>query len=201
MEPTEMAGVAEAETQAAYAWALDYDDPDEIPTQPIRLTSRRIMALSLAAGLVVIAMAGAVALMVARDHGQQKAAPAPPRVIETVAPSPTATVTVTVASPAPAPPRNAANESRFVSEVFDNIPTANIPGGRPTDNRLIAYGYEACEMMDRYPNPPSAAEPFYAKVSSDAGYVRDPANIDSTSRYNQERFMGIAALYLCEDRG
>ena len=62
MEPTEMAGVAEAETQAAYAWALDYDDPDEIPTQPIRLTSRRIMALSLAAGLVVIAMAGAVAL-------------------------------------------------------------------------------------------------------------------------------------------
>ena len=26
-EPTEMAGVAEAETQAAYAWALDYDDP------------------------------------------------------------------------------------------------------------------------------------------------------------------------------
>ena len=24
-EPTEMAGVAEAETRAAYAWALDYD--------------------------------------------------------------------------------------------------------------------------------------------------------------------------------
>ena len=86
--------------------------------------------------------------MVARDHGQQKAAPAPPRVIETVAPSPTATVTVTVASPAPAPPRNAANESRFVSEVFDNIPTANIPGGRPTDNRLIAYGYEAQVCRD-----------------------------------------------------
>jgi hypothetical protein len=39
-EPTEMAGVAEAETEAAYAWALDYDDVDEFPTQ--RLTSRRI---------------------------------------------------------------------------------------------------------------------------------------------------------------
>ena len=26
-EPTEMAGIAEAETQAAYAWALDYDGP------------------------------------------------------------------------------------------------------------------------------------------------------------------------------
>ena len=32
-EPTEMAGVAEAETEAAYAWALDYDDADESPTQ------------------------------------------------------------------------------------------------------------------------------------------------------------------------
>ena len=35
-EPTEMAGVAEAETQAAYAWALD--DGDDLPTQ--RLTPR-----------------------------------------------------------------------------------------------------------------------------------------------------------------
>ena len=64
-EPTEMAGVAEAETQAAYAWgALDYDDPDEFPTQPTqRLTSRRITALSLAASLVVIAVVGVVALV------------------------------------------------------------------------------------------------------------------------------------------
>jgi hypothetical protein len=31
-EPTEMAGVAEAETEAAYAWALDYDDVDDVST-------------------------------------------------------------------------------------------------------------------------------------------------------------------------
>ena len=43
-ELTEMAGVAEAETQAAYAWALDYGD--DLPTQ--RLTPRRITALALA---------------------------------------------------------------------------------------------------------------------------------------------------------
>ena len=44
-EPTEMAGVAEAETQAAYAWALDYDG-DELPTVPTqRLTPRRITSL------------------------------------------------------------------------------------------------------------------------------------------------------------
>ena len=28
-----MAGVADAETESAYAWALDYDDPDEFPTR------------------------------------------------------------------------------------------------------------------------------------------------------------------------
>ena len=51
MAPTEMAGVAEAETQAAYAWALDYDG-DEFPTQPTqRLTPRRITALALAISL------------------------------------------------------------------------------------------------------------------------------------------------------
>jgi hypothetical protein len=32
-EPTEMAGIAEADTEMAYAWALDHDDPDEFPTR------------------------------------------------------------------------------------------------------------------------------------------------------------------------
>ena len=78
-ELTEMAGVAEAETQAAYAWALDYDDPDEFPTQPTqRLTSRRITTLSLAASLVLIAMASVVALTVVRDTNQPEAAVPPP---------------------------------------------------------------------------------------------------------------------------
>ena len=48
-EPTEMAGIAEADTEMAYAWALDYDDPDEFPTQ--RLTPRRITSLGIAASL------------------------------------------------------------------------------------------------------------------------------------------------------
>ena len=46
-EPTEMAGVAEAETEAAYAWALDYDSR-RLPTVPTqRLTPRRITSLGL----------------------------------------------------------------------------------------------------------------------------------------------------------
>ena len=101
-EPTEMAGIAEAETQAAYAWAFDYDDPDEIPTQPIRLTSRRITALSLAASLVLIAVAGAMALGVLHNANQPVTQASSPPVIETVArpvPSPTVTVTQAPAIP------------------------------------------------------------------------------------------------------
>ena len=71
-EPTELAGAAEAETQAAYGWALDYEPTemagvavDDLPTQPTqRLTSRHITALALAASLIVIAVAGAVMLVV-----------------------------------------------------------------------------------------------------------------------------------------
>ena len=100
-ELTEMAGVAEAETEMAYAWALDYDDPDEFPTQ--RLTPRRITSLGLAASLVTIAVAGGVALGVLR---QPEPAPAPVSVVETTTkPAPPApppvTATVTVLPPPP----------------------------------------------------------------------------------------------------
>ena len=91
-EPTEMAGIAEADTEMAYAWALDNDDHDEFPTQ--RLTPRRITSLGIAASLVTIAVAGAVALGVLR---QPDPAPTPASAVETVArPVPPSPVTVTV---------------------------------------------------------------------------------------------------------
>ena len=81
-EPTEMARVAEADTQAAYAWALDYDDPDEFPTQPTqRLTSRHITALGVAVSLVVIAVAGAVALIAASPKSPPEPVAAPPAAV------------------------------------------------------------------------------------------------------------------------
>ena len=93
-EMTEMAGVAEAETQAAYAWALDYDG-DEFPTQPTqRLTSRRITVLALAASLILIAVAGVVMLTVNTNQPATQA-PSPP-VVET---------TVHPAAPSPIPRR------------------------------------------------------------------------------------------------
>jgi len=90
-EPTEMAGVAEADTEMAYAWALDYDDPDEFPTQ--RLTPRRITSLGIAASLVTIAVAGAVALGVLRqpDPGPTPAPPATPAPTRAPTPEPTPT--------------------------------------------------------------------------------------------------------------
>jgi preprotein translocase subunit Sec61beta len=69
---------------------LDYDDPDEFPTE--RLTPRRITALSIAVSLVVIAVAGVVALVVVRDANQP------------VAQTPSTHVVETVVQPAPPPP-------------------------------------------------------------------------------------------------
>ena len=191
-EPTEMAGIAEADTEMAYAWALDYDDPDESPTQ--RLTSRRITSLGLAASLLLIAVAGVVALLVVRDTSQQETAPSP---ITSATAAPPPVITTATPPPPPLRPPNPVAEARFVADVFAQIPTADIPGGRPTDSRLIAYGYQACSMMDQYPNPVSAAEPFYEQVSREAGYTRDPAKISKTSAANEVWFMTIAAQDLC----
>jgi hypothetical protein len=87
-EPTEMAGVAEADTRYAQAWALDYDDPDELPTEPKRLTSRRITSLGLAASLVLIAVAGTVALFMVRDTNDHVAQAPSSSVVETVVVAP-----------------------------------------------------------------------------------------------------------------
>ena len=78
-EPTEMAGVAEADTQAAYAWALDYDGYNELPTVPIqRLTARRITSLGIAVSLVMMAVAGVVALAMPSSPKPSEPVAAPP---------------------------------------------------------------------------------------------------------------------------
>lgn len=59
---TELAGIAEAETESVQAWALDYDD--HVPTQ--RFTGRRITTGALIGCLVLIAAAGVVALLAIR---------------------------------------------------------------------------------------------------------------------------------------
>jgi hypothetical protein len=93
-DPTELAGAAQADTEYGYAWgALDYDDPDEFPTQ--RLTPRRITALGVGASLVLVAGAGIVALW-----ASQPVAIVPPAAVVTT----TTTTTTTPPLPPPLPP-------------------------------------------------------------------------------------------------
>jgi hypothetical protein len=91
-EPTELAGVADAETQAAYAWALD-DGVDDLPTQ--RLTPRHITTLGVAASLITIVVAGVIAFVML--HHQSEPAPIPPVVV-------IETTTSTLPPPPPPPP-------------------------------------------------------------------------------------------------
>jgi hypothetical protein len=103
-DPTEMAGVAEADTQHAHAWgALDYGDVDEFPTVSTgRLTPRHITALGLAASLVLIAVAGAVALFMVRDTNTPVAQAPSSSVVETVVVAPPRPAVVTLPDQPPA---------------------------------------------------------------------------------------------------
>ncbi|MDZ7882491.1 MAG: hypothetical protein U5N53_06080 [Mycobacterium sp.] len=70
--PTELAGVADAHTQAAHAWAFD-EDPEPVPS---RFTPGRITAFAVAAAVVVIAAASGIAVWFLSD-GEPVAASAP----------------------------------------------------------------------------------------------------------------------------
>jgi len=147
-ELTEMAGVADAETQAAYAWALDYDDPDEFPTQ--RLTSRRITSLGLAASLVAIALAGAVALLMVHD-ADQPVAQAPSSSVGQAAPS-SSPVTVTV----PPPVTVTVQAAPPVLPTYD--PEPGDPHYPPTDPRFnygSALPHDSRFSYDVVPGEPS----------------------------------------------
>jgi hypothetical protein len=120
---TELAGVADCPTESAYAWALDYDEYE--PTTPLTLTPRRVIDGALAGSLVLIGVAGVVAVLVIRgvwsvDEPVIVAAPSPtPAVTTTVVTAPT-TVTVqaspTVTVPAPPP-----------AQTIEAKPTRTIP--------------------------------------------------------------------------
>jgi hypothetical protein len=176
-EPTEMAGVAEAQIGSIYAWELDYDDPDEFPTTPIRrMTPRRVTALGIAASLVAVAAAGVIAI--ASMHAPASTSTiaqtvvAPPTVTEMMPPPVTTTVmaaplpppppppppSVAVATPTPTPRDRYpyADEAGFVSAVRGHMPQGWIPGHTvvngssvpATDAQLIDTGYRACRMRD-----------------------------------------------------
>ena len=202
-EQTEAGLAPKVETEAIHAWGLDYDDPDEFPTQPTRLTSRRITALGIAASLVVIAVCGAVAVGVGRHHreGVRVAAPVatvvvpPPTVTMTLPPPVTVTVQAapppppSVAPPPPvvAKPEPSANEEKFI-DATAALPFYVLPARILTNEALLKGGYRACKAMDNHPNDTGAA------VSE---YYPGGTQTNGTVDYNGHMFVLYAATYLC----
>jgi hypothetical protein len=101
---TELAGVADCPTESAYAWALDYDDE---PTQ--QFTAHRVTDAALACSLVLIGVAGVVALLGIRGVFHV------PAIVE---PTPVAVTTAVPSTPAAPPP---------VTLTAAPLPTVTVP--------------------------------------------------------------------------
>lgn len=156
-DPTELAGVAEADTQSAYAWGLD-DGEDWEP--PRRANPRLITTLAVAASLVAIAGAGVTAYIM-RDQSPES----------TSVSAPTTTTTTTVAAVAAPPPVTvttvivqAPPEPAAPPKPAEPPMARNVSEGQSCGNSDPAFGYApdgvnvlACV----YPGVWRNAGPFY----------------------------------------
>jgi serine/threonine-protein kinase len=99
----------------------------------------------------------------------------------------TLAVALSIIAASPARADGPADEAQFITEVRTKLPNTAIPKGRyATDQEVLAYGYEACAAMDRYPDDGvQAARVFY-------GYPPNQIIED-----DQMLFMLYAGLYLC----
>lgn len=116
-DPTEWADISAAETQSAYAWALD-DEPDEPPR---RLTPRRITAIAVGVSAAIVAISGALAYR--HLHVKQPAPVASPAPTVPSANPPTPTPPAT-APQTPLPPTTEKNnlpdgDTEFVAKMRD----------------------------------------------------------------------------------
>lgn len=106
-EPTELAGIAESDTQSAYAWGLAEPLPDESPQRP---RSWFIVGSAVAASLTVVVVAAWVAVPHLR---QTRTTPAPPVGLPTT--------TMVIADPppsvAPSPQELNAAAGQFIAEM------------------------------------------------------------------------------------
>ncbi|QBI97277.1 hypothetical protein KD930_gp33 [Mycobacterium phage Kevin1] len=121
-EPTELAGVADADTMAAYAWSLD-DEIDELPP------SRRAAVITAAAVIVSVSLA-VVTVVLALRHLDPAPAPVPVEV--TAAPATTIVSTTSIAPPPPV----------TVTTVVVQEP-APPPAARPPIPALTVADYDA----------------------------------------------------------
>ncbi|AKF14391.1 hypothetical protein SEA_PHAYONCE_31 [Mycobacterium phage Phayonce] len=127
-ELTELAGVADADTMAAYAWSLD-DGADELPPP-----SRRAAVITAAAVVVSVSLA-AVTVALGLRHLDRAPAPAP---IEVAAAPTTTTIVSTTPAAAPPPPPPPVTVTTVV--VQEPAPP---PAARPPIPALTVADYDA----------------------------------------------------------
>jgi len=165
VEPTELAGVADSQTEAVYAWSLD-DEDDDLPAP--RLTPRRITAASIAGALTLVAVAGAVALAHLREPVPLPAVAEAtvvvatpeltPRPVVPPAPIPAAArVPASTMKPPPPPPpvaappavtpQIAAYDQQFIANLRANLWTIWDP------SRIAEQGHWVCAKLEQGLSP------------------------------------------------
>lgn len=162
MEPTELAGAAEADTESVAAWSLA--EPDDYPTQ--RLTPRRITTIGVIGSVVLVSAAGWLLhnkLSEASSTAstvvtvvQQSAAPPPP-----VMPAPPVTVTQTIA-----PQLSANSDARFLDLMRE-------AGWNVTDPSIaIRTARSFCDQIRQGVSLETATRQIAAKAPTDIENAR-----------------------------
>lgn len=147
---TELAGVADAETELGFAWALDDGQDDDLEVRARWWSPGRVTAAAVAAAVVVIGAAGAVAWAhLRRDTGSASAG---------------TVVTVTAAAPAPEEPPPAARPSS--APVAAQPPPVTAETIAPTPKEPPPITETALAALDRQ---------FVASMQAQGWLVTDPA--------------------------
>lgn len=147
-DPTELAGIASADTESVYAWALDEDDETE--ALPGRLTPRRITALAVTGSLLAVAAAAVIAMTTLRERevpaGPAAAPPQP--TTKAAAPAPAAPSASRATVPPPAP------ENPFLAELR----RYGVPVSQSDPQWTINLAHALCDTaqdpVTRYRYPP-----------------------------------------------
>lgn len=128
--PTELAGVAEADTMSAYAWSEDdgLDDvPERGPGWPFKVT-----AAAVGVSLSLVAVAGVLGYRYATDGESRSVAVSAPFAATTSAPLPKA-------APASVPPPPPVTVTTVVVQSTVPVPEAPPSGGELPDSVVAAF--------------------------------------------------------------
>lgn len=180
--PTELAGIAEADTESVQAWGLDhvgYDD-DDPPTRRIA-TPGRITTAAVVTSLAVTAVAAVVAFHQIQQRHAQTAA------VTTQAPA--------AASPAPPPspgsPKLDSTDQKFIDEMHEH----GVPITDKDPDWTLSMAKAVCGVVHDAPAskyPPGT----YTVIKLTDGILE---NNPGWTRQQAARFTNEAVKYYCPD--